>query len=439
MPSAPSAIVIVPSRDSIQKYAERKKLIDELISNINSSIGSIHWQPIRYQYNHLTFNELVAYYSGCDVAVITPLRDGMNLVAKEFVASRQDKRGVLLLSEMAGAAEELKDALQINPNDVQEIADMIYYAISMSEEEQEIRMVKMQNSLKFNSVQRWAESFFKELSETRAINIDSQPAELDTFSRFKLLNDYSASTRRLIMLDYDGTLVGFKTNPKDAFPDAQLLERLDSICANHCNDVYITSGRDSLTLEAWFGNLSVGLISEHGAKIKHPNKSWRSCIQNYELLWQKPVTILFEQFCEKLPGSFIEQKEFSIACHYRGAKDKDSTLAVNSLKSHLRKLNCHGEFQILHGNMVIEAKPTGINKGSALLEVMDQKDYDFVFAAGDDVTDETMFRTLLPFPDAVSIKVGQGLSLARYHLFTPQMVRVLLQAMDLYGQPTEIT
>ncbi len=431
------AIVIVPSRDSIQKYVERKKLIDELISNINSNIGTIHWQPILYQYNHLSFEELVAFYSACDVAVITPLRDGMNLVAKEFVASRKDKRGVLLLSEMAGTAEELKDALLINPNDEQEIADMIYRALSMPEAEQELRMERMQESLKRNTVLNWAESFFRELKETKESQIISQPPNLDTFSRFKLLNEYASSRKRLIMLDYDGTLVAFKKTPVEAFPDGQLLERLDSICSNHYNDVYITSGRDSSTLDNWFGNLNIGLISEHGAKIKHPNMTWRSRIWDHELPWQTPVKEIFDQFCKKVAGSLVEEKEFSIAWHYRNTKGSDGAKAAEKLVLELRTLNYSGMFQILTGNMVVEVKPVGINKGSALLEVMDQNDYQFVLAAGDDGTDETMFKTLVNHPHAFSIKVGNGSSLAKFHLFSHQMVRVLLQTMEMYGQPAE--
>lgn len=160
-------IVVVPSRDSIPRYAERKRNIDETISRINSHIGNLHWQPVIYQYNTLEFHEMIALYTGCDLALITPLRDGMNLVAKEFVASRKDRRGVLVISEMAGAVHELKGALSINPNDTIEMAQKIKQALEMPEKEQEQRMRSMQRRIKNYDVRTWAEEFISELRRDR--------------------------------------------------------------------------------------------------------------------------------------------------------------------------------------------------------------------------------------------------------------------------------
>ncbi|HEY0731767.1 MAG TPA: trehalose-6-phosphate synthase, partial [Chitinophagaceae bacterium] len=112
---------VVPSRDAIQTYSERKSSIEEKVSTINGKYSTIHWQPLIYRYNHLTFEELCALYQVADVALITPLRDGMNLVAKEYVASGIDK-GVLVLSEFTGAANELSEALIVNPMDADEVA-----------------------------------------------------------------------------------------------------------------------------------------------------------------------------------------------------------------------------------------------------------------------------------------------------------------------------
>lgn len=156
-------INVIPSRDQIPKYMERKQMIDVLISDINSRVGNLHWQPVIYRYNFMDFDEMVALYSICDVALITPLRDGMNLVAKEFVASRKDRRGVLVLSEMAGAAKELTGALMINPNDIQEMGEMIREGLEMKPQEQEDRMHKMQQRLARYDVNAWAADFLKTL------------------------------------------------------------------------------------------------------------------------------------------------------------------------------------------------------------------------------------------------------------------------------------
>ena len=157
------SIVIVPSRDTISKYAERKKMIDEFIGNLNSRFGTMFWQPVIYHYNHLSFEELVAMYTTCDMALITPLRDGMNLVSKEFVASRKDGQGVLVLSDMTGAARELEDALIINPNDTEEIAGCILQGLEMEPDEQTRRMRAMQERVRTYNVSVWAEDFFTKL------------------------------------------------------------------------------------------------------------------------------------------------------------------------------------------------------------------------------------------------------------------------------------
>jgi trehalose 6-phosphate synthase/phosphatase len=103
------------SRDFIQTYVERKRQIEEKVSTINGKYSTLNWQPVIYRYNHLSFDELCALYQSADIALITPLRDGMNLVAKEYIASCIDK-GVLILSEFTGAASELNEALLVNPN-----------------------------------------------------------------------------------------------------------------------------------------------------------------------------------------------------------------------------------------------------------------------------------------------------------------------------------
>ncbi|WP_431210302.1 trehalose-6-phosphate synthase [Puia sp. P3] len=164
-------LVIVPSRDSVVKYAERKKIIDESVGNLNSGLGNVVWQPIIYKYGHLDFNELIALYTACDLALITPLRDGMNLVAKEFVASRKDLSGVLVLSEMAGAAHELTEALLINPNDVIEIASAIKAGLEMSQRDQGERLQEMQDRISHYDVYVWATDFFNELKAVKDVQL----------------------------------------------------------------------------------------------------------------------------------------------------------------------------------------------------------------------------------------------------------------------------
>lgn len=155
-------MTVVPSRDKIGHYQEIKREIEETVGRINGLFGVIGWLPVVYSYASSTFTELLAMYTGCDVALITPIRDGMNLVCKEFVASRQDGKGVLILSELAGAAQELTDALIINPTDTQEVASAIKQALEMPEAEQARRLQTMRTHLQNHDVFRWSNDFLRD-------------------------------------------------------------------------------------------------------------------------------------------------------------------------------------------------------------------------------------------------------------------------------------
>jgi trehalose 6-phosphate synthase/phosphatase len=162
---------VVPSRDEIGKYRERKKMIEENIGRINGKYGSVEWQPIIYQYRHLTFNQLVAFYTACDIALVTPLRDGMNLVAKEFVASRRDEKGVLILSDMAGVADTFNTAIKVTPTDIRKMKDSIISALTMPEEEQQTRMRSMRQEVRKNNIEKWASRFLMDLNKLHQENI----------------------------------------------------------------------------------------------------------------------------------------------------------------------------------------------------------------------------------------------------------------------------
>ena len=172
-------LVVVPSRERVERYASLKREIDELIGKINSKFGTLNWTPIRYIYRSLGFTELVALYGASEVALITPLRDGMNLIAKEYLASRNDEQGVLVLSEMAGAAQEMLEALIVNPNDPDEVAHAIRTALDMPPEEQAGRNRFMRQRLESYDVHWWVSKFVSRLEEVRAASKQLQVKILD--------------------------------------------------------------------------------------------------------------------------------------------------------------------------------------------------------------------------------------------------------------------
>lgn len=423
------SIVVVPSRDTISKYSERKKLIDEFIGNLNSRFGNMFWQPIIYHYNHLSFEELVAMYTTCDMALITPLRDGMNLVAKEFVASRKDGCGVLVLSDMAGAARELQDALIINPNDTEEIAGCILQGLEMAPEEQSRRMRAMQEQVRSYDVAVWAEDFFRQLQEVKKLQMEFEYKFLDHTTMMQLLEQYRLADNRLLLLDYDGTLVPFASQPLQAAPQQPLLDLLDALAADPRNHLYIISGRDSATLERWLGHLPVNLIAEHGSKAKAVESGW-TAEATADDGWHREVKSIMDGYVVRCPRSFVEQKEFSIAWHYRNADPTQGNMRAKELVGEMQSLAPGKGLGVLNGHKVVEVRSKGIDKGTAVVKLLGQRDYDFLLAIGDDVTDEDMFRQLAADARAFAIKIGNAKSFAKFNLHTPYMAFSLLELLS---------
>jgi len=422
-------MVVVPSREYILKYAERKKMIDEMIGNINSKLGNIQWQPVIYQYTSVDFDEMVGMYTACDLALITPLRDGMNLVAKEFAASRKDKKGVLLLSEMAGAARELTSSVMINPNDISEIADKILLALEMPEREQQERMEAMQARIRQYDVNTWASDFLHQLELIKLRQDDYKVKFLDEMEKNELLRQYDVSPRRLILLDYDGTLVPYSLLPSKAKPGDALVEILQKLAADPSNHIYLISGRNSAVLEKWFGDVPINLIAEHGAKIKLSTGEWRTLVEVNDS-WKPQVEKAMQQYVTKCANTFIEEKEFSIVWHYRNANPDEARLRAMELFSELNEYSRHFGLQVVRGNKIIEVKVTGADKGSIIKREIVTDDYEFILAAGDDLTDEDMFKVLSNIDHAYTIKIGSEASYAKFNLLTPHMMVALLEILS---------
>ncbi|HEY1056189.1 MAG TPA: bifunctional alpha,alpha-trehalose-phosphate synthase (UDP-forming)/trehalose-phosphatase, partial [Emticicia sp.] len=261
-------INVVPSRDHITKYAERKKMIEENIGRINGLYGNVHWQPIIYQYRHLTFNQLLSFYTSADIALVTPLRDGMNLVAKEFVASRKDKLGVLILSEFAGAASELNESILINPNDIETMRAGLIKGLNQTDEEQMKAMEKMQNKIRHNDIKKWTGDFLNDLNNTSMDSYHLPPHVMTFDEKVKLFDLYISSKKRLLLLDYDGTLVPYFVSPEEAKPDSDLKDLLKELNKEQENELILISGRDATTLDNWFRDTGLSLVAEHGAAFK---------------------------------------------------------------------------------------------------------------------------------------------------------------------------
>jgi trehalose 6-phosphate synthase/phosphatase len=416
-------MVVVPSRVMVDRYDDMKRQIEESVGRINGKFGTVEWTPVVYQYRYLPLHPLAALYALSDVALVTPLRDGMNLVAKEYVAARRNEDGVLILSEMVGAAKELGEAIIVNPNNRMELAQALREALEMPLREQSRRMRVMRQRLRRYTVGRWAGDFLAQLAGTAAAEASYLAKLLPAPTRARLLRQYSQARNRLLLLDYDGTLVPLARTPDLAAPTEEVLRLLTQLAAQDDTTLVVISGRDRKTLESWLGRLPVHLVAEHGMWLRSPGSDWR-LLKPQSAEWKARLMPILELYADRLPGAIIEEKDFSLAWHYRAADPEQSQALVGDLRDHLMSVTANIDLQVLQGSKVVEVRGSGINKGIAALEWLGTGQYDFLFAAGDDWTDEDLFGVL---PEtAWSVKVGVASTRARYNVRDHRdLVRIL--------------
>lgn len=419
-------MLTVPSRVDVEQYQSLKSEIEEMVGGINGEFGSLNWNPIIYFYRSLPFDNLLELYSSAEIALLTPLRDGMNLVAKEFIASKINHKGVLILSEMAGATKELGEALLVNPNNIKGVASAIYKALTMSEKEQYHAMQTMQERIGRYNVYKWASDFMDSLKKTNeklAINMARKVSD-NTFK--KIISQFKGAGKKLLFLDYDGTLQRFYDNPLDASPDEELYKLLDSLFKAENTELVIISGRDKNTLNEWFGHKGYSLIAEHGVWKKVKGGSWEERKQSHSN-WKASIRPVLESYVDRTPGSLIEEKSHSLVFHYRKSDIELGALRALELTTDLSNLLLNQDLEIFEGSKVIEVKIAGINKGGAAIDYIGSNHYDFILALGDDWTDEYLFKELPK--EAITIKVGTDRSEAKYFVNNPSEVRNLLTSL----------
>ncbi|GGK63343.1 bifunctional alpha,alpha-trehalose-phosphate synthase (UDP-forming)/trehalose-phosphatase [Rufibacter glacialis] len=419
-------MLVVPSRDQVERYRQLKETIDELVGRINSSYRTITWNPIQYFYRSFPIEELSALYSMAHVALVTPMRDGMNLVCKEYIASKLDQKGVLVLSEMAGASRELADAVLINPNDMGQLVQALRQALTMPEEEQTTRMKNMQDTVRRYNIHHWVEIFMNRLDYIKLKQMSMATEYLSSEEREQLASSFRQAQQRLLFLDYDGTLTSFTKDPTQAFPDEELLATLECLTQDPKNRVVIVSGRDRNTLQKWLGHLPVDFIAEHGVWYRERSGEW-DMFQNLSDAWKKEVRPVLELHVSRTPGSFIEEKDFSLVWHYRRVDPTLAELRARELSNYLLFIAANINLQVMEGDKIVEVKNVEVNKGIGTTRWLEQHPHDFILCIGDDRTDEDMFRVMPE--EAFTIKVGSERSLARFNLDNSKQVRKLLKSL----------
>ncbi len=436
-------MLAVPSRTEIDEYKQLRERVEGLVKTITEEYGTKSWKPVDYMYTSMPIEAVTALYQVADIAFITPLRDGMNLVAKEYVASRPNHDGVLILSSTAGAAQELTDALLVNPRKRESLVGALTSAIKMPKRELKQRISTMHDLVSTHTVQHWAGNFMKSLA--KPIPGTNHLTHSLTRERIQdLAETFKRAQRPLLLLDYDGVLAPHVSDPTKAAPSKSLKSVLDRLSHIDKLSMAVVSGRGQKELEAWLGDLPISLVAEHGAMIrpyknsghsgngsKKPNHaSWKR-LTSVSPDWQDSVRPILEKYALKTPGAFVEVKNFSLVWHYRSASPYYAQKHLIILRRILRPFaKVHG-LGVYNGNKILEIKPTDINKGDATGQLLDQyaadKKPDFILCIGDDYTDEDMFESL-PL-SAYTVKVGRGQTAARYRLRSSEEVYGLLKKL----------
>ena len=247
---------------------------------------------------------------------------------------------------------------------------------------------------------------------------------LNSSDKKQLVKSFKEADSRIVFMDYDGTLVPFAGLPENAYPDEEILRLLKSFSQSPNTKVVIVSGRDKQTLQNWLGNTSVDMVSEHGVWIKDNGNDWQ-LLKPMNSDWKPKIIPILKTYSDRLPGSFVEEKEFSVVWHYRRSDPELASIRAKELMDDLISFTANIDVQVLQGNKVIEVRNSGINKGIAANYFLSKNNYSFIMALGDDWTDEDLFKSL---PDnAYSFKVGITSSHAKYNIRDYKEARKLIE------------
>ncbi len=435
--------VAVPSREGVDTYRAFRRHVNELVGRINGAVATLASTPVHYLHRSVSQRDLVALYGAADVMLVTPLRDGMNLVAKEFVASRPDEDGVLVLSEFAGAADELGDAISVNPYDVDAVSHAIEGALDLPRADREGRMRAMRAQVFERDVHAWVAAFIGQLQAEPA-TAAAHEAPAGTADE---IVEAIGGRPVCLLLDYDGTLSPIAPTPELAAPDAELLALLDDVARMPHHGVHIVSGRSRDTLHEWLGTLPFDLWAEHGfwhrpvkdarasgtgrasagRSADAAENSWTAAVVMNDD-WSVKVLPILESFTASTPGSMVETKTAALAWHYRLADEEFGVRKAQELRMVLGDALSNQPLEVLEGKKVVEVRVRGVSKAAASQYARETAPEGTVFLAiGDDRTDEDLFGALPD--DAVTVRVGSESSAARYRLPDVDAVRTLLRAL----------
>ncbi|KAM1959252.1 hypothetical protein FF1_004759 [Malus domestica] len=374
--------IAVPTRTDVPEYQKLTSQVHEIVGRINGRFGTLTAVPIHHLDRSLDFHALCALYAVTDVALVTSLRDGMNLVSYEFVACQASKKGVLILSEFAGAAQSLgAGAILVNPWNITEVAASIGYALNMAADEREKRHHHNFMHVTTHTSQEWAATFVSELNDT-IVEAQLRTRQVPPILPIKVAVDrYLQSSNRLLILGFNATL----TEPKDTFgrrggqiremelklhPD--LKEPLKKICDDSKTTIVVLSGSDRSVLDYNFGDYNMWLAAENGMFLRLTMGEWMTTMpENLNMDWVDSVKHVFEYFTERTPRSHFELRETSLVWNYKYADIEFGRLQARDLLQHLwTGPISNASVDVVQGGRSVEVRAVGVTKGAAIDRIL---------------------------------------------------------------------
>lgn len=410
--------VASPSRERVETYRQLRDEIELMVGRLNGDYSTLGHQAIAYLHHGYPREEMVALYLAADVMLVTALRDGMNLVAKEYVACRFDEDGVLLLSEFTGASDELRQAVLVNPHDIDGLKDAMIEAVAMPRRERVRRMRALRKRVRENDVANWSATFLKTLTGAGII-APGIPEGLDA-----AVARIATAERLLVALDFDGTLAPLVDRPEDARATNRARSAIERLAASDDTRVAIVSGRALESLREVADPPHGTLLSgSHGVELQLDTGGVTIDLRDAELAALERLTRILEEVASGAEGAWVEWKPAGQALHTRRvAANVAADLQRVARERVEREIP---ELSLKSGKGVLEFSVRPSDKGEALTRLRQHAGASAVFYVGDDVTDEDAFAALET--DDVGVKVGQGRSLAAYRVRSPEDVAELLE------------
>ncbi|MFC5790414.1 bifunctional alpha,alpha-trehalose-phosphate synthase (UDP-forming)/trehalose-phosphatase [Agromyces tardus] len=412
--------VASPSRERVETYRQLRDEIELMVGRLNGDYSTLGHQAIAYLHHGYPREEMVALYLAADVMLVTALRDGMNLVAKEYVACRFDNDGVLLLSEFTGASDELRQAVLVNPHDIEGLKDSMIEAVRMPQRERARRMRSLRKRVRDNDVANWSATFLETLTGVGKID----PGVPDGLR--VALTQLAESERLLVALDFDGTLAPIVDRPEDARSTDRARSAIDRLLSADDTRVALVSGRALASLRHVASPPVAALLSgSHGVELQLDGDGVTIDLRDAELTRLEQLTEVLEQAVSDTEGAWVERKPAGVALHTRKLGSVAGAALQRSARDRVESVV--PGLSIRTGKSVLEFSVRASDKGEAVTRLRQHVGASAVLYVGDDVTDEDAFA-ILETGD-VGVKVGQGKSLAAHRVRSPEEVGELLEIL----------